>query len=698
MGLKKALCVGLNYPDSKHQIYGCVNDCLNWDALLKESFGFDETRVLIDQHPDGSRSTAPTQIPTRDNILAQLSWLCSTAEPGDCLAFVFAGHGCQVRSSGTGEIDQALVPDDFGRLDEYGNPRLVMEDELHALFRKLPAGSMITIILDCCHGSSMLDVPCCADSSSNPPIISLTCERPRINQQHGTWESWQQMIIPHAYGRPRFIPMVTSNGSGWPRRTAVGTGAHLGRMNLNPGVTAFCFSASRPTETGLDASIKSHQQGVMSYCLQEALAQLRNRCTYADLLQKAAVKLEDIRLKYMPMMDQHIQLSFCPNSPPTEVVVFDKAYATVAQHVLYKRAKEQEQGLNAPKVGGDMRAAPNREASSDFVPSPQYQMNNHQPQQREMPASPANRSRNHNAPQTPYGAGIEVGKVYVRVRRAHNLKNTDSGLMGDVSDPYCVIRLGKMEKKTPTINNNLNPEWTSSNDFAFPVTESDHILEFLVMNANFVKDDLLGKTSADLRDCPPGKWHQVRCRLQDQGEIEYDIRFEGQLAPALAGSGHADTYRFNSMGAADPYHVDPYRSNQVGGTSLASGNNTNMFGTPNLFGEVPNLLAGLQSAQRSVSVNCGSSRPLSLQGVAGTPLPLEPTRAPNIGNTFALPPAAPMSSPYQALGVTMPSAVGRQGMSAAGPLYGQIGQPMPYPGLPVASCSAARPAQGAWKY
>ena len=28
--------------------------------------------------------------------LAQLGWLCESSEPGDCLAFVFAGHGCQV--------------------------------------------------------------------------------------------------------------------------------------------------------------------------------------------------------------------------------------------------------------------------------------------------------------------------------------------------------------------------------------------------------------------------------------------------------------------------------------------------------------------------------------------------------------------------------------------------------------------------
>ena len=35
-----------------------------------------------------------------------------------------------------------------------------------------------------------------------------------------------------------------------------GSGAHLGRMTLDPGVTAFCLAASRPFETARDASIK----------------------------------------------------------------------------------------------------------------------------------------------------------------------------------------------------------------------------------------------------------------------------------------------------------------------------------------------------------------------------------------------------------------------------------------------------------
>lgn len=38
---------------------------------------------------------------------------------------------------------------------------------------------------------------------------------------------------------------------------APGSGAHLGRMTLDPAVTAFCLAASRPFETARDAHIKA---------------------------------------------------------------------------------------------------------------------------------------------------------------------------------------------------------------------------------------------------------------------------------------------------------------------------------------------------------------------------------------------------------------------------------------------------------
>lgn len=373
--VKKALCCGLNYPNQKCQLYGCINDCLNWAKLLQQTFHFDEVRVLIDQNPDGTLATAPTQIPTKANILAQLGWLCTNCEPGDVLVFFFAGHGTQVLDGRYGgDVDEALVPEDNEETDNLGNKRLVLDDELHGLFAHLQAGVLLTVIADCCNATSMLDVPCSIDSSGGQPKTSTQCSRPReaLGRNENSWRG-----NAHAYARPRFIPAVTRNAAP-PRHKPAGKGAHLNQMTLHPAVTAFCYAGCRNDQTALDANIKSQQQGTMSFCLLEALVALKHRCTYEQLLRKATEIAGDIREKYMPTMDQCIQLTFCPNSAPTEVVFLDERYATVAQHTLNQRQRMQrDREASRDEYGSPSRTAPEPvqqypDHASNFVPQPAY--------------------------------------------------------------------------------------------------------------------------------------------------------------------------------------------------------------------------------------------------------------------------------------------------------------------------------------
>mmetsp|Transcript_27231 Transcript_27231/g.49985 ORF Transcript_27231/g.49985 Transcript_27231/m.49985 type:complete len:465 (+) Transcript_27231:58-1452(+) len=362
--VKRALCVGLNYPDTPHQLYGCVNDCLNWAFILEKDLGFDECRILIDQNPDGSLATAKTQVPTKANILSQLcDWLCASTQPGDVAAFVFAGHGVQVKAGGN-EIEEALIPEDFEERDRYGNPSMIMEDDIHTLLAGLPSGALVTLILDASHAAHMLDVPCSIDSTNQPHKVCNTVGRPREVRSRNE-HPWRRST--HAYARPRFLSAVELRGSR-SRQKPPGLGAHVGRMTIGSGVTAFCFAASRCHETALDCSIKSHQQGAMSFCLQEALQQLKHRCTYEQLLSKASDVADDIREKYMPSMDQHFHLSFSPNAAPSEVVFLDARYASVAEHKMRQGVMQRERGnLGVPTHGPQH---PMQESETDFVPAP----------------------------------------------------------------------------------------------------------------------------------------------------------------------------------------------------------------------------------------------------------------------------------------------------------------------------------------
>eukprot|EP00931_Biecheleriopsis_adriatica_P026545 TRINITY_DN16150_c0_g1_i1.p1 TRINITY_DN16150_c0_g1~~TRINITY_DN16150_c0_g1_i1.p1 ORF type:complete len:868 (+),score=138.83 TRINITY_DN16150_c0_g1_i1:102-2606(+) len=609
--VKKALCVGLNYPSTRHQLFGCVNDCLDWDKLLKDHFHFDETRVLIDQMPDGSPITAATQLPTRANILNQLgSWLVRGAEPQDVLVFVFAGHGCQVRT-GYGQVDEALVPLDHAQVDAQGNPCLVMDDEIHALFSRLPAGCALTCIIDSCHGAHLLDVPTSVDTSQSPFRMLQQIERPREVPTRTT-EGWERAIIPHAQGRPRFMPTVDAGPR--QKRTPVGAGAHVGQMTLDPGVTAFSFSAARTAETANDASIKDHQCGVMTFCLKKALEELEFRCTFEQWLERAHAKLEDIRAKYMPMMDQTIQLSFCPHSAPSQVVVFDHEYAGVAPHTLSQQAEQAMRGSSQDGLftqGGPM-PQPVREASTEFVPSPLYQANG-------SPHS-AGSGAYQQAAFAGQAHGSHVGILYVEIFRCYNLKNTDTGILGDVSDPYVKLRVGPVEHTTPVINNNLNPEWKEDNRFTFKSKDAQNDqLELEVVNSNMMRDDILGRLALPLRSLAPTQWDTRRMPLQDgPGEIQFRVRFDPEQGSAPAPQ-HQQQPMMQGMGAAPsqnrpsspPRGLGAPADMGLGLGGLGAGGNffgeanlmapaadmspasvgNNIFGEPNLFTSMPDLMS-----------------------------------------------------------------------------------------------------------
>ncbi|CAJ1416282.1 unnamed protein product [Effrenium voratum] len=80
-------------------------------------------------------------------------------------------------------------------------------------------------------------------------------------------------------------------------------------------------------------------------------------------------------------------------------------------------------------------------------------------------------------------AASAAGTLFVAVQAAYNLTNKDTGLLGDVSDPYVMLRLGTQELSTPVINNNLNPVWEADNRFTLAVTKEDKLLELEVKNS-----------------------------------------------------------------------------------------------------------------------------------------------------------------------------------------------------------------------
>ena len=108
------------------------------------------------------------------------------------------------------------------------------------------------------------------------------------------------------------------------------------------------------------------------------------------------------------------------------------------------------------------------------------------------------------------------GTLHVRVHRARNLLNVDTGIMGDVTDAYVRLSVdGRKGPRTETVNNSLDPEWEE--DLKFSVGSKVSVVTLTV------KDQDIGTLSKDLGryrspfhvpacfPAPPRVWLLVAC-------------------------------------------------------------------------------------------------------------------------------------------------------------------------------------------
>jgi hypothetical protein len=157
---KKALLIGLNYPGSAFQLSGCVNDINKIDTTLVEKFGFQSVVKLHD-----SSSILPTKV----NILSQLSLLLSQSKSGDVLFFHYSGHGSQVKDINGDEadgLDEVMIPVDY-----FSNRSIITDDEIKGIIQNnLKVGVKLIVLMDCCHSGTIFDLRYNYDNNWNPIV------------------------------------------------------------------------------------------------------------------------------------------------------------------------------------------------------------------------------------------------------------------------------------------------------------------------------------------------------------------------------------------------------------------------------------------------------------------------------------------------------------------------------------------------
>lgn len=152
-----ALLIGVNYlNDPENQLSGCIGDVQKVKSVLKQHFQFEDSniRVLTDDQ------TSKTNQPTKSSILRELKALASKAK-NEKLTHIwvhYSGHGTSVDDSyffGDEEDgkDEAICPSDFR------TNGVITDDELKdTLAMALPKSVKATIIMDCCHSGTIMDL------------------------------------------------------------------------------------------------------------------------------------------------------------------------------------------------------------------------------------------------------------------------------------------------------------------------------------------------------------------------------------------------------------------------------------------------------------------------------------------------------------------------------------------------------------
>jgi hypothetical protein len=231
-GAKRALCVGINkfknFPENN--LNGCVNDARDMASILQGFFGFKKADILL---------LLDSQA-TKANILKQLKALVDSAVKGQLthLVFSLSSHGTQVPDRSGDEpdrADEAFCPHDLAaKGDQWDPARIITDDELRALFSRVPRDVVLEVFLDTCHSGTGLKV-----------IDLLPGRRPRY-------------IPPPSPAAFRAVEGLRMRGS-------AATVVDAGRPEN------ILWAACKPDQTSADASIAGGWHGAFTWFLCKAV-------------------------------------------------------------------------------------------------------------------------------------------------------------------------------------------------------------------------------------------------------------------------------------------------------------------------------------------------------------------------------------------------------------------------------------------
>ncbi|MCW2543133.1 MAG: peptidase caspase catalytic subunit p20, partial [Frankiales bacterium] len=222
---------------------GCVNDANDASKALKK-FGFTARNIQVLRDKDA----------TKKKVITALTTIVDKAKAGDHVVFTFSSHGTQVPSEDDDEpdgLDEAFACHDLKqRGDDWDRKTVIVDNELHDLFAKVPEGVLVEVLLDTCHsGSGLKDLD----------------------------DIQQAMLMGR---RPRFLPPPTPKGLGRVRsiREARPRGVDnklLVELTKMPRGSAkpVLYAACKSNQTASDATFSDRPNGAFTFLFLKSLAE-----------------------------------------------------------------------------------------------------------------------------------------------------------------------------------------------------------------------------------------------------------------------------------------------------------------------------------------------------------------------------------------------------------------------------------------
>jgi len=145
---KRAFLFGCNYTVTPSvQLSGCINDIVHVRNTLVDAYGYQDSNIYMLRDDDKSR------LPTRANILNNLTILIGMSQPSDTLWVHYSGHGTQIKSTSGDEpdnMDECIVPCD------YNSAGFIVDNELFAIFKN--ARCKLIVCFDSCNSGTGCDL------------------------------------------------------------------------------------------------------------------------------------------------------------------------------------------------------------------------------------------------------------------------------------------------------------------------------------------------------------------------------------------------------------------------------------------------------------------------------------------------------------------------------------------------------------